>query len=134
MPSKTDCTLLQIIIDKTCKYLYMYTYVVPWSDALLAGRREAAAENAEESEQEKEGSDRQQHQRPKEKETGEQSQLQRRCQYAMELLAAIRFLIADFRDIEEQLNKGDKKRQKGNRTVNMVVERSDEGECLQVVS
>lgn len=90
--------------------------------------REAAAETDGEAQQDKGGSDRQQHKRPNaEKEAADNTPLQRRCRYATELLAAIRCFISDFRDIEEQLNKGEKKKQKANRTVNMAVEKSDEG-------
>lgn len=53
--------------------------------------------------------------------------MQRRCRYAVELLAAIRSFIVDFKDIEEQLSKGEKRKQKANRTVNMAVDKPDEG-------
>ncbi|KAL8433793.1 hypothetical protein ACSSS7_003639 [Eimeria intestinalis] len=92
-------------------------------------RREAAAMGEGEAPQEETGWDRQQKERQGGKKEGapEGTQLQRRCRDAMELLAAIRYLIADFRDIEEQLNKGEKKKQKAFRTVNMALEKSDEG-------
>ncbi|KAL8272469.1 hypothetical protein Esti_003592 [Eimeria stiedai] len=90
-------------------------------------RREAAAAGEGEAPQEA-GAERQQKERQGGKKEGapEGTQLQRRCRDAMDLLAAIRCLIADFRDIEEQLNKGEKKKQKAFRTVNMALEKSDE--------
>ncbi|KAL8451143.1 hypothetical protein Emed_002181 [Eimeria media] len=92
-------------------------------------RKEAAAMGESEVPQEKEtGGERQQKERQGGEKGGppEGTQLQRRCRDAMELLAAIRYLIADFRDIEEQLNKGEKKKQKAFRTVNLALEKSDE--------
>ncbi|KAL8450039.1 hypothetical protein Emag_003463 [Eimeria magna] len=91
--------------------------------------REAAAMGEGEAPHEKEtGGERQQKERQGGEKEGapEGTQLQRRCRDAIELLAAIRYLIADFRDIEEQLNKGEKKKQKAFRTVNLALEKSDE--------
>lgn len=90
-------------------------------------RRESAAETDGESQQEKPSTDGvKTPKRKEEHEPTECSQMQRRCRYAVELLAAIRSFIMDFKDIEEQLNKGEKRKQKANRTVNMAVENSDE--------
>ncbi|CDI87234.1 hypothetical protein, conserved [Eimeria praecox] len=90
-------------------------------------RRESAAETDGEAQQEKSGTEGVKNQKRKEEqEQTESSQMQRRCRYAVELLAAIRSFIMDFKDIEEQLNKGEKRKQKANRTVNMAVEKPDE--------
>ncbi|OEH79409.1 hypothetical protein cyc_03251 [Cyclospora cayetanensis] len=91
-------------------------------------RRDIAAETGSHEAKEHMGSKR--HKLKQEKteiETTEKLQLQRRCRYSLELLAAIRSFITDFREIEEQLNRGEKKKQKSNRTVNMAVDKSDEG-------
>ncbi|XP_026192165.1 cilia- and flagella-associated protein 73 [Cyclospora cayetanensis] len=92
-------------------------------------RRDIAAETGSHEAKEHMGSKR--HKLKQEKteiETTEKLQLQRRCRYSLELLAAIRSFITDFREIEEQLNRGEKKKQKSNRTVNMAVDKSDEDE------
>ncbi|CDJ50035.1 hypothetical protein, conserved [Eimeria brunetti] len=90
-------------------------------------RRECAAETDGEAQQEKPNAEGTKNQKKKEEnEQAEGSQMQRRCRYAVELLAAIRSFIMDFKDIEEQLNKGEKRKQKTNRTVNMAVEKPDE--------
>ncbi|CDI78040.1 hypothetical protein, conserved [Eimeria acervulina] len=68
--------------------------------------RETAAETDGEAQQEKpsvEGKNNQK--RKEENDQTESSQMQRRCRYAVELLAAIRSFIVDFKDIEEQLSK-----------------------------
>ncbi|CDJ58341.1 hypothetical protein, conserved, partial [Eimeria maxima] len=98
-------------------------------------RRESAAETDGEAQQEKPSTDGvKTPKRKEEHEPTECSQMQRRCRYAVELLAAIRSFIMDFKDIEEQLNKGEKRKQKANRTVNMAVENSDEGSHFSLLT
>ncbi|KAL8424772.1 hypothetical protein Efla_001361 [Eimeria flavescens] len=100
-------------------------------------QRREAAEAAGETPQEKEGGPGRQQQRKEqiaaEKETAEGTPLQRRCRDAIELLEAIKLFITDFKDIDEQLNKGEKKKQKACRTVNMAVEKPDE-EIVEIVA
>lgn len=58
----------------------------------------------------------------------------RRCVYAVELLDAIRCFLTDFKDIIDQMSKGDKKKQKTHKIVNMAVETTGQGKTALPVN